>query len=241
VPSTERAVETGAPYSASYPISSPDACNAVGQRYYGPVVLITSARCYSTTDFFAAGFQDHRIGPVLGVDGNTGAGGANVWTHDLLRQLFEDPAHPGQPLADSPLKELPKGAGMRVAIRRSLRVGPELGTEVEDLGVHPDERHFMTKNDLLNGNIDLIDHAAKLLSKMPSYQLSAEIGKDRNELQVTTKSIQRLDVFVNGRPASSHDVKDGSTKIKLGSRRRSSSIELRGFAEVTLVAVRRLP
>ena len=29
-------------------------------------------------DIFAAGFQDHEIGPVMGVDANTGAGGANV-------------------------------------------------------------------------------------------------------------------------------------------------------------------
>ena len=37
---------------------------------------------------FAAGFQDHGLGPILGVSGNTGAGGANVWTHDLLRDLW---------------------------------------------------------------------------------------------------------------------------------------------------------
>ena len=39
--------------------------NLVGQRYFGPVVLITDARCYSATDIFAAGFADHEIGPIL--------------------------------------------------------------------------------------------------------------------------------------------------------------------------------
>ncbi|MFF3930493.1 S41 family peptidase [Streptomyces hirsutus] len=53
------------------------------------MVLITNARCYSATDIFAAGFQDHRIGPVLGTDENTGAGGANVWTHALLSDLLQ--------------------------------------------------------------------------------------------------------------------------------------------------------
>jgi C-terminal processing protease CtpA/Prc len=40
-----------------------------GQKYFGPVILIIDALCYSTTDMFAAGFQDHNIGEVLGADG----------------------------------------------------------------------------------------------------------------------------------------------------------------------------
>jgi hypothetical protein len=88
LPSMQRAMETGSAFSASFPITSPEACNAIGQCYFGPVVLITSARCYSTTDIFSAGFQDHGIGKILGVDGHTGAGGANVWEHPLLGRLF---------------------------------------------------------------------------------------------------------------------------------------------------------
>ena len=64
-------------------------------------MLVTDARCYSATDIFAAGFADHRIGPILGVDDNTGAGGANVWTQGLLKQLLEVPA-PTDP--DSPVQ-----------------------------------------------------------------------------------------------------------------------------------------
>jgi len=133
----ERAVETGSTFSTSFPITSPDACNAIGQRYFGPVVLITSARCYSTTDIFSAGFQDHAIGKILGVDGNTGAGGANVWEHPLLGRLFSAAGTSPKPLPDSPIKPLPKGANMRVAIRRTLRVGAQAGTELEDLGIVP--------------------------------------------------------------------------------------------------------
>ena len=49
-------------------------------------ITVTDALCYSTTDLFAAGFMDHAIGPVLGVDDNTGAGGANVFSHaDIIR------------------------------------------------------------------------------------------------------------------------------------------------------------
>ena len=77
----QQALQTGATFSAGFPISDPDACNVVGQKYFGPAELITDALCYSTTDIFAAGFQDHQIGQILGADGNTGAGGANVWEH----------------------------------------------------------------------------------------------------------------------------------------------------------------
>ncbi|HLP57199.1 MAG TPA: S41 family peptidase, partial [Candidatus Deferrimicrobium sp.] len=86
--STGMAVETGSTYSQGYPVTDPNVCNAVGQKYYGPVVLITNALCYSTTDIFAAGFQDLDIGKIIATSGNTGAGGANVWTSQLLQMLL---------------------------------------------------------------------------------------------------------------------------------------------------------
>ena len=45
--------------------------------------------------------------------------------------------------ADSPYLPLPYGAGMRVAVRRTLRVGKRAGTPVEDLVIIPDERHCL--------------------------------------------------------------------------------------------------
>ena len=86
--SIRRAVETGTTFSSAYPLTPCVDCNEKGQRYYGPVILITNALCYSTADIFAAGFQDHEIGEVLGVEGSTGAGGANVVTHSDLREAF---------------------------------------------------------------------------------------------------------------------------------------------------------
>ena len=141
----DQAVETGSIYSSAFPITPVDGANAIGQRYYGPVVLVTDARCYSATDIFAAGFQDHEIGPVLGVDDNTGAGGANVWTHGLLKALRRPAAATPRP----PYAPLPRQADMRVAIRRTLRVGALAGTPVEDLGVAADARHEMTRRDVL--------------------------------------------------------------------------------------------
>ena len=153
--SIDLAVVTGAIYSQGFPIEDWATTNAIGQHYHGPVVLITDARCYSTTDIFAAGFQDNRLGLILGVDDNTGAGGANVFTHALLQRVL--------PGADSPFQGLPNGADMRVAIRRTTRVGDHAGLPLEDLGIQPDAIHRMTRQDVLDGNRDLIAAAVDLL------------------------------------------------------------------------------
>ena len=208
VESLRLAVSTGAQYSNAFGITEADSANAVGQRYHGPVVLVTDALCYSATDIFAAGFQDHGIGPVLGVDGNTGAGGANVWTHDLFKLLLDTPPNP-----DSPFTDLPAGAGFRASVRRTLRVGDRAGTPVEDLGVVPDERHHLTRIDIMGANDDLLARAGELLAGRPSYTLALdeppEVRPDgRVRLRLTTAGLDRVDVAFDGRPVASLDVTD---------------------------------
>jgi hypothetical protein len=85
-PSIRQAVLTGATYSQGFPIEGDNIdYNRVGQQYHGPVVLITSALSYSTSDMVTADFYDNEVGKILGVDANIGAGGANNWGHDLIR------------------------------------------------------------------------------------------------------------------------------------------------------------
>jgi hypothetical protein len=160
LPSLRRAVQTGAVFSQGLPFMDPADYNRLGRKYPGKVILLTDAFCYSTTDIFSAGFRDHNIGPILGTMGNTGAGGANVFDWQLIAMLFG-----GVP--DSPIQAPPLGASFRVAIRRTLRVGPNAGVELEDLGVEPDELHNTTLKDLLEQNADLYEHAAALLARWP--------------------------------------------------------------------------
>jgi C-terminal processing protease CtpA/Prc len=156
IESIQRSMETGATFSASFPYTDPATCNTIGRQYPGPAIVITNSLSYSATEFFAAGFQDHG-GIILGVDRATGGGGANVRTHQELRKYFQKDRR-------SPFKTLPNQAELRVAFRRSVRVGPRTaGNDVEDFGVTPDYFHAMTRNDLLRGNVDLINHAASLL------------------------------------------------------------------------------
>lgn len=212
-------------------VTDPVACNAIGQKYFGPVVLVTDSLCYSTSDMFAAGFQDHAIGPVLGADGNTGAGGANVWEHQALVHDV---------LPRSVYRPLPRGAGMRVAMRRSLRVGRRAGTPLEDLGVIPDRRHFMSRRDVLDGNVDLIHHAAKLLSRLPVRALGAAVSPTsptESTVTVTTQRIRRIDGYLGGRPIGSVDVRRGRATIAVPrSADVEQTLELQGFDRNRLVA-----
>jgi hypothetical protein len=237
--SLDQSTETGAVFSAAVPITPEAGANAISQTYHGPVVLITDAKCYSATDIFAAGFQDHAIGPVLGVDENTGAGGANVWTHGLLKTLLEVPTVD----AGSPYKALPKGANMRVSIRRTLRVGALAGTPVEDLGVLPDHLHGMTRDDVLSGNIDLLDRAGALLASLPVRRLAATAtltGTGSLKLKLSSAGIDRADVFVDGRPKASANVTGATTTINVSGVPGAQLVRLEGYAAGEMVAARTL-
>jgi len=166
--SIERSVASGATHSLAFPITEPEICNVKGQRYQGPKILIVDGLCYSATDMFIAGFQDHGIGRILGIHSTTGAGGANVWSHRLLRFLSVG----GAEVED--LRPLPKGADLRVAVRRTLRVGPNAGELVEDFGINPDILYEMTDHDVLGDNEKLIEAAIREIKSMPYYRLNVE-------------------------------------------------------------------
>jgi C-terminal processing protease CtpA/Prc len=230
VPSMRQALQTGAVFSAGFPISNPEECNARGQRYFGPVVLITDALCYSTTDIFAAGFQDHGIGPILGTDGNTGAGGANVWEHQHFVQYL---------LPSSVYKPLPAAAGMRVSMRRTLRVGGRAGAPLEDLGVIPDKRHFLTRNDLLNRNEDLLNAAGLLLKAGTprTFRVSTQpAAAGQVPVTIRTEKMTRLDLYLNDRPTKSLDITGSETTVQVARNGADAVLEVRGFNGADLVA-----
>jgi len=245
--SIAESVITGATYSSGFPVNSEQSCNDIGQIYHGPVILITDALSYSTTDIFAAGFQDNEIGEVLGTTDNTGAGGANVWWYeDLIRAIGNR--------RDSPFKPLPRGADMLVAVRRSIRVGCHAGRPLEELGIAPDHRHHMTRRDALKRNDDLIARAARLLKPKPVYSLEVKALKREDgwrsvivsagsNVQTANreKKIARLDVYIDGRPYKSIDAQNGATHARIvlqGRPRKKSELRVEAYDLTrTLVAV----
>jgi hypothetical protein len=231
--SIAESVMTGATYSSGFPLTSEESCNDIGQVYHGPVILITDALSYSTTDIFAAGFQDNCVGEILGTSGNTGAGGANLWEYEDLMNAVRD-------APDSPFKQLPKGADLLVAVRRSIRVGQRAGRPLEELGIAPDHRHHMTKRDVLKSNDDLIRQAARILKQQPIYSLSVKLSPwDKGFRHVVVRAgskvhsgkklqnIARVDVYVAGRPYKTFDAEAGSiTAKKLALKRRHGKNDL---------------
>jgi hypothetical protein len=209
--SIAQSIETGADYSQGFPLARVVSYNDIGQKYQGPVVLITDALCYSTTDIFAAGFQDHRIGIVLGVDDTTGAGGANVWEYSDIAQFLADPHFP---------INLPQQASFRFAVRRVTRVGANSGVLLEDLGVKADKRHNMTRRDILERNVDLIEHAGKILKKSPVQQLIVEKLRS-STVRIGYDNLDRIDVYLDDRPLQA------SLNVKRSSRLKYRSLPLR--------------
>ena len=231
-PSIDQAVETGEVYSQGFTILPLEGYNDLGQRYQGPVLLITDPLCYSATDIFSAGFQDNGIGMILSAGGRTGAGGANVWTHELLRQVLPGPT--------GPFTALPQGASFRVSIRRVIRAGTHRGVPLEDLGVAPDQLHQMTKNDLLNDNADLIAKAAQMLSTLPRVSLTATIGPvaaGKRTISMTTAKLDRVDIAVDGRTRATIDVATGPSSVAIDNPGAGHDIAVRGFKSSVLRAV----
>jgi Peptidase family S41 len=228
--SIAQATETGAQFSAGVALSPEHLVNLVGQVYHGPVVLITDALCYSACDMFAAGFVDHGIGEVIGVDANTGAGGANVLDHGTLREIWPD----------GPLAELPAGAQMRVSLRRTLRVGANAGQPVEDLGVVPHVLQEVTLDDLLHENRDLLDAAAKILAGRPPRVLKAQIVPSQGDtvkLRLTATGASSLDVYVDGRPQVVGAAPGAEVPLRVS---QTSVVRVEAFADGALVGARQL-
>jgi Peptidase family S41 len=228
--SIAQATETGAQFSAGIALSPEQLVNLVGQVYHGPVVLITDALCYSACDIFAAGFVDHEIGEVMGVDANTGAGGANVLEHGQLLEIW----------SEGPLAELPAGARMRVSLRRTLRVGANAGQPVEDLGVVPHVLQEVTLDDLLNGNRELLDAAAKILAGKPPRVLKAQVVSSQGgavKLRLTATGVSSLDVYVDGRPQVVGAAPGAEVSLPVSP---TSVVRIEAFADGVLVGARQV-
>ena len=202
---------TGSTYSRGLPLSDPDEINVFGQEYYGPCAVIIDATSFSSAEMFAAGFQDHGIGPVIGVDPSTGGAGANCWTFDQLTRLG--------PKAEALLgiEPLPSGARIRFSARRCERIGPSAGVPLEELGVQADLIHNPTRRDIMKNNADLKDMVCAVLAGMKTSTLSVvtkAVGRGV-ELGISGTRIDRVDVILDRRTMTSLDYKDEPLSITL--------------------------
>jgi hypothetical protein len=218
------AIGTGEVYSQSVPITPYERCNDVGQVYGGPVIAVVDSTTYSAADLFAAGFADNGVGTVVSVGRATGAGGANVWQADTLNGVLAGTPHR--------LPRLPKGVGFTMSVRRATRIGASEGAPIEDVGIIGHRTYAMTRDDLLKGNVDLMTFCTRLIEAHPATTLTVEWNAPT--LVVDVGRLDRVDVYVDGRPHHSFDV-DGRLQIDLEAK---ESIRIEGYHGVNLQQVR---
>jgi len=228
--SLDAAVRNGELYSQPVPITDPDDCNAIGQQYGGPVMLVGDTNTYSAGDLFSAGFVDNAIGPFVCVGEATGAGGANVWDYGELRKALA-----GTAIALPPLTG---GIGLSFAFRRATRAGPSEGLTIEDVGV-AGVPYAMTRNDLLAGNGDLLLRCVALLRQQPLSALSVALDKPGRRVSFTARGLDRIDAFVDGHPAGSFAVAEGAS-IDVPFAATSRRVEAAGFKGDLLLQRRRV-
>ena len=218
--SLEAAVRNGELYAQPVPISDPADCNAIGQRYPGPVLLVGDTNTYSAGDLFSAGFVDNAIGPFVCVGEATGAGGANVWEYAELKKALQ-----GTPIA---LPALASGIGLSFAFRRATRSGPSEGLTIEDVGV-AGMPYAMTRNDLLAGNGDLLARCVELLRREPQSALSFTVDAAARKVTLTASGLDRIDGFVDGHPAGTFAIR-GSARVAVPFSAAARLVEAVGFA-----------
>ncbi|UOY02297.1 hypothetical protein [Blastococcus sp. PRF04-17] len=107
--------------------------------------------------------------------------------------------------------------------------------------MRPDVRHEMTRRDVLEGNVDLMERAGSLLAGKPRRRLDVTAFASRaNHLvvQLTVGGLDRVDVYLDGRPRGSSDVSDGASELRFDDCGGTRVIQVMGFQDGELVAAR---
>jgi hypothetical protein len=98
----------------------------------------------------------------------------------------------------------------------------------------------MTRRDVLERNVDLINHAVSILSRQPVQSLRADMGR-AGSCRVTGENVDRVDAYVDDHPRSSRTTASGRSRFAIRPPRRARQLRLEGFRRGELVAATRLP
>ena len=101
--------------------------------------------------------------------------------------------------------------------------------------------HQLTRADLLDGNVDLLDAAGALLAAMPVRRLSVSASVSAGGLSVAIDAagVDRVDLAVDGRPRASEDVGQGPLAVTIPGVN-GGQLRVDGYLDGELVASRRV-
>jgi hypothetical protein len=108
----------------------------------------------------------------------------------------------------------------------------------------------MTHRDVLEGNPDLIDAAAEILSKERPHSMDVDFDSAGDalpaRLTIHTRHVTRIDVMADGRPLRSFDIGEGETTVDLDAligdwSAAPKRVELFAYEDDELVIRRRYP
>lgn len=140
--------------------------SSVSQAYFGKVVLLTNNECFSSCDLFSAAMKDNAHATIYGTDRSTMGGGANVWPHASLQEIFNK--------LDIPI-DLPQNISMRITGRHARRLSDN--SLIEDKGVPTDIIVYETESDVID--VERSSIMAKIfndLIKIPGHMNSSQIS-----------------------------------------------------------------
>ncbi len=92
----------------------------------------------------------------------------------------------------------------------------------------------------MNGNLDIINRAGSILAGQKVYDLEVDVTGGTQttlDLSITTLNLDRIDVYINGRPWGSRDATDGTSALIIDSNDPIPwAVEVQGFDQDEIAA-----
>ncbi|MGR5500226.1 S41 family peptidase [Vibrio sp. DNB22_10_4] len=175
----DNVANSGAQYSSTAPITTPEMANIHGQVYTKPVAVMANSSTYSAGDLFTCSMQDNDAAVIYGADPKTGAGGANIISYNFF---YGSPTGIHTPL--------PLGIDMDFSFRQAVRFGHHAGQIIEDYGCTADVDISPTPEDLTNGNHTMLTKVLEGLKNQAILNSSFDFADDKVGTYYMTLSLQ---------------------------------------------------
>jgi hypothetical protein len=156
-------------YAGPGKISLASELSSFSQAYFGRVVLLTNAYCFSSCEIFAAAMKEFAGAEIYGLHKTTFGGGANVWDSLYFAPAFEKNNLP---------KAIPQSLSFRATVRHGIL--PSDKSIIDDVGVLSDHIVPLEISEIVNPSQSRVIYqiakdlvSTKFLHKSSDYEVDA--------------------------------------------------------------------